>query len=764
MGNRPLALVCQCYTSNLTLTTDLEALVPVYSRLRLIPNVVATIIFSDYGRATGLCDHPEVRLLWEEFARTVQLPPIEVPVMEKPVFTIWEPKFPITGPAPLRVRCEIRLAESAGAPDWIEWQYSTIGRWGPWKTAVRNPGHDHDHTYNFTGEGEFWIKARAGNAAGEEETLAERKVTVQMVTEPPIPPEPPQPQPSVGEPYKTLNGHYLRVGENSIIDARADKTEGDSTDKFVAAKIVQVHLFEDIYALKIGDQYIQAEHGGGGKLKVVTRSQPFSDEEFRIGRIEGGFFIQANHHGQYTCAEGGGGEEVNINRQTPQGWETFTAPGPSLPSIVKRTGPVGLNNKCYSDAGGTYLAFGFSLFAAGSLYRDNRAGLDADCGNMATRGANCVRWMGEVGPPLFTHRELDPTSPDWEDIVRGNVAYMYDNFGLRSDFVIFGGTDWSRTAQQRADQVDRVARIFQDLKVAIQSVRIVNEGWQTYNVDGMGHDQALDHIRDMARRLKSQLDVLVSTTDVPNGQEIGDFYTGTVVNIGAQHLDRSAAEDRYRHSRIAWEARANFPPFWDLEEPRGPKSSVVSEEDPTRLISDMVNGYLSGFGSYIFHTGAGVTSGGPNDTHVHGEQRIFDHPTAQATADAMGAALSYLPSDLPNWDRKNWWEDGHPFFRSLELFDSNNHRIGQDYNNPEDHGVGMVCHFSTSRGHQWVTAPTGIHHQVILKANRNIEYDVRHHLTGEILQHISLAQGQSHELLGPERGGQAMYILVGENR
>lgn len=63
----PLALVCQCYTNNATLTKDLDGIVPVYARLaRDEPRVTMLLVFSDAGRATGLTDHPEVRPVWTE--------------------------------------------------------------------------------------------------------------------------------------------------------------------------------------------------------------------------------------------------------------------------------------------------------------------------------------------------------------------------------------------------------------------------------------------------------------------------------------------------------------------------------------------------------------------------------------------------------------------------------------------------------------------------------------------------------------------------
>lgn len=62
-----LALVCQQYTSNTSQAPDIRAQVPVYLRLaRDFPQVQALLLFSGYGRAGGLSDHPEVLAVWRD--------------------------------------------------------------------------------------------------------------------------------------------------------------------------------------------------------------------------------------------------------------------------------------------------------------------------------------------------------------------------------------------------------------------------------------------------------------------------------------------------------------------------------------------------------------------------------------------------------------------------------------------------------------------------------------------------------------------------
>lgn len=82
LGSAPagaaVALVCQQYTSNSSLTTDIRPQIPVYLRLaRDHPNVVALLLFSGYGRAWGLNDHADCRSDWARVVAETAVPAFE---------------------------------------------------------------------------------------------------------------------------------------------------------------------------------------------------------------------------------------------------------------------------------------------------------------------------------------------------------------------------------------------------------------------------------------------------------------------------------------------------------------------------------------------------------------------------------------------------------------------------------------------------------------------------------------------------------------
>lgn len=77
-AGQPIALVCQQYTSNSSLATDIKAQIPVYLRLaRDHVHVVALLLFSGYGRAWGLNDHPYERGVWTGVVADTAVPAFE---------------------------------------------------------------------------------------------------------------------------------------------------------------------------------------------------------------------------------------------------------------------------------------------------------------------------------------------------------------------------------------------------------------------------------------------------------------------------------------------------------------------------------------------------------------------------------------------------------------------------------------------------------------------------------------------------------------
>jgi hypothetical protein len=139
-----VALVAQCYTSNLDLTSDLVGLVPVFARLcRDFPCIVALLPFSfsglTTGRATGLQDHPEALPAWTALAATVTTPtlPIGPPPPPPPPKEPPMPALPVSPDIWQNVEYPQVLAARLArvAREKLDWQETT--QWAIFQTMVR---------------------------------------------------------------------------------------------------------------------------------------------------------------------------------------------------------------------------------------------------------------------------------------------------------------------------------------------------------------------------------------------------------------------------------------------------------------------------------------------------------------------------------------------------------------------------------------------------------------------------------------------------
>lgn len=319
-----MAIVAQCYTQPpqvpQTQTSDLRALVPAFARLAAKHKTLHALVpFSGNGRANGLQNHPEVRPLWDRLAASIPSAPEGhmTPPVRAPRFTLETPgwTFPIAAVVPIAVRC-VYINEQGGEPDWIEWQYSTVGKTGPWLVAVRNPGSDKDHTFRFTSAGSFWIKARAGNVVGTHETGRERRVDAQPAV-PVDPVDPPKP-PSRVTSLKTAHGSFLGLSGS----ASAPWDVVNQTPAEVQFEIEQVR--PKIVALKAPNgRYVCAEGGGAEDRLIANRDTVGGWEEFEVSPgVEVGTIALKAVNGRYVCAEGDG--RVTVNREAPGPWESFT--------------------------------------------------------------------------------------------------------------------------------------------------------------------------------------------------------------------------------------------------------------------------------------------------------------------------------------------------------------------------------------------------------------------------------------------------------
>lgn len=209
----PLALVCQQYTSNASLTTNIRDLIPIFIRLANdFPAIVALCPFSGYGRATGYVDHPEVHDDWQAILATTNTP-IFAPyggAVAAPKITITS-YTPTSGAAPLVVTAVYAKEAGSGPVDEVRWWFRAINM-PQWTLAATNPADDPDHHYHFDKAGTYEIALSATGPGGEGSTGVQRLVTV-TGTPQPEPPKPEPPQPPSGTIPPIGNAEIVELSE-----------------------------------------------------------------------------------------------------------------------------------------------------------------------------------------------------------------------------------------------------------------------------------------------------------------------------------------------------------------------------------------------------------------------------------------------------------------------------------------------------------------------------------------------------------------------
>jgi hypothetical protein len=440
---------------------------------------------------------------------------------------------------------------------------------------------------------------------------------------------------------------------------------------------------------------------------------------------------------------------------TPAGIPTIQDPSGKPRGVVRTQG------RAFVDDRGPFAALGASLFWAAWGYRHDRARLEKNLAFLADHGFDYIRALGEVGGEHWHDRQIDPRWPDYDAVIAGLTDLAYDKYGLRVEWAIFGGVNFSVTPAAREALIDRFARIAAGREHKILLIEIGNESWQT----GFPHPDGTAELRGLAARLKSKLaeagakPILRAITSpagpeayrktvedpIPTDPHVGfrATYDGAGADVGTVHLDRTRSDDGWNPVRQPWEYRAlpGMPPAGSNDEPIGPDSSVASEHDPMRLVMAAVVTYVSGMAGYTYHTKAGIWGGGTGkDGQARGHGDLWAY--APQITDGFRAMKRYVPSNITTWRQLDDGDDGHPFRGSLASSPAS-----------------ALRNYAAEKDGRFVVAPLAVHGRFTVRAAYPLSVEVIHPLTGAVLQARSLGAGESLVL-----EGLPAYVLKGSRR
>jgi hypothetical protein len=310
---------------------------------------------------------------------------------------------------------------------------------------------------------------------------------------------------------------------------------------------------------------------------------------------------------------------------------------------------VTLDGRALRDDAGPFLALGATLFWALWGERHDPGRLDANLAWLAERGVDYVRILGMVGGDGWDDRAIDPSAPDYWDIVDRLVARLARHH-LRAQITIFAGAHvmMPEPAARNAFVDAWAARVNRDPD-RFMLVEIANEHYQNGLED-------VAEVRALGRRLAERTPVLIALS-APAGHEACALYAGAGADLATIHYARDndrpwETVDRPWTFPREYDAgcRGRLPPAIN-NEPIGPGSSVAGDADPLRLAMAYVMTFVAGNAAYVIHTGAGVRGGGSADRSRGRQANVFDVAGLDEALRGIQLVRERLPDDLASWDR-----------------------------------------------------------------------------------------------------------------
>jgi hypothetical protein len=391
------------------------------------------------------------------------------------------------------------------------------------------------------------------------------------------------------------------------------------------------------------------------------------------------------------------------------------------PAVSARRGVVRLEGRALRDDGGHFLGHGATLFWGLWGYQHDRARLEENLAYLADSGAiDHVRVLATVGGPWWVDRAVDPHAEGYDAALAGLTDLAFDKFRLRIEWTVFGGVDFTETAAERVQLVDRVLAMSRGREEKIVLLEIANEGFQT----GFGGSAGLAELRALTRRANDATGILVAASSYH--EDLDEFcllYWNGVADVATIHFDRETrlVDGFWRPVRQPWGFPGEFPCDWlppgDSNEPIGPYSSVAEERDPTRLVAQALVAHIAGLPLSVIHAGPGIWGGGASGASRGIPANLWETPGLADTLAGLAAVTAALPPDLANWSKQNSGWVGSPF------------TVDALWPDGPDHGAVRV--YSATRASAFVTAVVGVKSYVQLTAAWPMSFELRPLLAGE---------------------------------
>jgi hypothetical protein len=480
--------------------------------------------------------------------------------------------------------------------------------------------------------------------------------------------------------------------------------------------------------------YLDGPSGSGALLSTVSANQPRADVNQATG--------QPGDHGFAfaipDAARDGKDHQLFAYAVGPKS-EVLLDPSPLgfkiAPRIIQRQGMVRLDGRSLVDDTGHFNALGATLFSAARWYKFDLPRLERNLKFLSENGYDYIRVIGLLG---WAGREVDPRWPDYDAVIAGVTDLAYDKYGIRVEWTIFGGTDFTPAPADRLALVDRFLAMSKGRENKIILFEAANEYWQ----NGFGGDPGRAELRGLAQHLNDSTGILVAVSSPTSWDDEVTLYTGGIADIITIHPDRNTGvqpDGPWRAVRQPWGepngAAGNVVASDD--EPIGPGSSVASERDPLRLVMHAVTAQVSGLPFYTFHSRAGVGADYANcaslgTCDLNGDKDLSEMPGANG----FRAMKRYLPAGIENWTRQNHYWAGHPF----RVYGDG--QLNFMTTDGAQNGV-MRAYAAVSGDNEFVVALLRIVGTLRLEAKNDMKLCAVNPLTGAIVERHALAANEA---------------------
>jgi len=337
-----------------------------------------------------------------------------------------------------------------------------------------------------------------------------------------------------------------------------------------------------------------------------------------------------------------------------------------------------------------------------------------------------VRILGDVGWP---GQEIDSSAPDFDNVLAGFIDSAYEEFGLRTQVTIWGGS-----SRDPIEAARRVRAVTDERQARVIFTEGGNESFQNGP-----NDAQLETILQLFRGGR----LIAATCPGPGSDALAQLRAWRVkgANVGTLHLDRSNGDEDWRFVRQAWDFR-DIGGLLSNNEPKGPRSSVSQTTDVARLCMARAVGIINGLGAYVLHNGAGVT--GRIDPAHDRPANLWEVPGIDELMTRLRLVDELLPLGVENWQKTTQHGGTERVGPHALLADA-------IWSDGADHGVSR--NYGAVFGDFFVHLLLGVKRRVSLTALRRVTLEAIDVSSGEILaegtgQTLDILTGRDDAALG----------------